>query len=416
MTSTPPARLAHGWTGVVTVLLIWIAVAWMPGATAAQPDRVVAIGDIHGAAPQFRALLTTVGLTDASQRWTGGRATLVQTGDFLDRGPGVKAVLDLLMRLETEADAAGGRVVVLLGNHETMNLMANMRDTTPELLASFATPRSESRREESYEAYVTLLADRAAVLGPLALDPLPRSEWMKTHPPGFFEYLDAFGSDGTYGRWLRAKPIVVRVGDSILMHGGLDPAREPATLEELNLGARHELETYDLYRKQLVERGIILPFFTFQETTTAIQQELNYWLTVLAPEGPPAPNTNVPVDREDRDHLAMLAEVQGMRLWSVIEENGPVWFRGFARWSEDQGLPLARSLTERYGVARIVVGHTIPPNRLITKRFGDRVFLIDTGMLTEYYSGQPSALEIEGSRVTAVYLDRRDPLVDTPQP
>ena len=72
-----------------------------------------------------------LGLTDSSQRWTGGRTTLVQTGDFMDRGAGVKAVLDLLMRLETEASAAGGRVVVLLGNHETMNLMANTRDTTP---------------------------------------------------------------------------------------------------------------------------------------------------------------------------------------------------------------------------------------------------------------------------------------------
>ena len=416
MTIAHPARLAHGWTGVVTVLLIWVSVAWMPRVASAQPDRVVAIGDIHGAAAQFRALLMIVGLTDSSQQWTGGRTTLVQTGDFMDRGPGVKAVLDLLMRLETEASAAGGRVVVLLGNHETMNLMANMRDTTPELLASFATPRSETRREESYEAYVALLADRAAVLGPLALDPVPRTEWMETHPPGFFEYRDAFGPDGTYGRWLRAKPVAARVGDSILLHGGLDPTREPTALEEINKGARRELETYDRYREQLVERGIILPFFTFQETIAAIQQELNYWLTLLAPEGPPAPNSNVRVDREDREHLAMLAETQGLRVWSVIEENGPVWFRGFARWDEDTGLPLARSLTERYGVARIVVGHTIPPNRLITKRFGDRVFLIDTGMLTGYYSGRASALEIEGSRVTAVYLDRREPLVETPQP
>ena len=73
-------------------------------------------------------------------------------------------------------------------------------------------------------------------------------------------------------------------------------------------------------------------------------------------------------------------------------------------------------MTKRYGVTRIVVGHTIPPTRLITPLFGDRVFLIDTGMLTGHYSGQASALEIEGSRVTAVYLDRRATLVDTPRP
>ncbi len=408
------ARITPWWTGVVTwLLLIWVSVT---GVAAAQPERVVAIGDIHGAVAQFRRLLETVGLTDSSQRWTGGRTTLVQTGDFMDRGAGVKAVLDLLMRLETEASAAGGRVVVLLGNHETMNLMGNVRDTTRELLASFATPRSTARREEAYEAYLALLADRAAVLGPLASDPLPRTEWMKAHPPGFFEYMDALGPDGTYGRWLRAKPVVARVGDSIFLHGGLHPAREPTDLDEINKGARRELESYDRYMEQLVERGIILPFFTFEETTAARQQELIYWLTLVNPEGPPAPDGGVAPRREDLEYLRMLVQAQEMRFWSVIEEDGPVWFRGFARWDDDEGLPQARSLTERYGVARIVVGHTIPATRLITPRFGNRVFLIDTGMLVGYYTGRPSALEIEGTQVTAVYLDRRETLVNTPQP
>ena len=404
-----PRRIAPRWGVVTGLVLFWVSVA---GVAAAQPDRVVAIGDIHGAVGQFRLLLETVGLTDSSQRWTGGRTTLVQTGDFMDRGPGVKAVLELLMRLETEASAAGGRVIVLLGNHETMNLMANTRDTTPALLASFATPGSETRREEAYDTYVALLADRAAVLGPLAQDPLPRADWMEAHPPGFLEYMDALGPDGTYGRWLRAKPVVVQVGDSILLHGGLDPTREPTDLDEINTGARREIETYDRYREELVERGIILPFFTFQETTTAVQQELDYWVALLAPMGPPAPGDDVVLlSRNDRELVSMMVEMGAMRSWTVIEENGPVWFRGFAHWNEREGLALARSLTERYGVTRIVVGHTIPPTRLITPLFGDRVFLIDTGMLAGHYSGRASALEIEGSRVTAVYLDRPETLV-----
>ena len=416
MTVTRPACSAHRRTGIVTwLVLTWAWVAGIPGAAAAQPDRVVAIGDIHGAAAQFLTVLETVGLVDSNQRWTGGRTTLVQTGDFMDRGAGVRTVLDLLMRLEREASAAGGRVVVLLGNHETMNLMANVRDTTPELLASFETPRSKARREEAYSAYLTLLADRAAVLGPLAPDPLTRADWMEAHPPGFFEYLDAFGPDGTYGRWLRTKPVIARVGDSILLHGGLQPTRELTDLAEINELARRELETYDGYRVRLTERGVILPFYTFEETTAAVQLELQAWVTRLAPTGPPAPDAEATLTPGDREHVEMLLALQDLRTWSLIDEDGPVWFRGFARWEEDEGLPRARSLTERYGVARIVVGHTIPASRLITSRFGDRVFLIDTGMLTEYYSGRPSALEIERNRVTAVYLDRSVPLVDTPE-
>ena len=397
---------------MTALLLIWVSIAWMPGVAAAQPDLVVAIGDIHGAAAQFRDMLEVTGLTDSSGRWTGGRTTLVQTGDFMDRGPGVKDVLDLLMRLETEAAAAGGRVVVLLGNHEAMNLMTITRDTNPELLASFATPRSETRREEAYAAYVALLAERAAVLGAIAPEPLPRADWMEAHPPGFFEYMDALGPDGTYGRWLRTKSVVARVGDTILLHGGLhpDPTKAPTDLAEINERARRELETYDRYREWLADRGVILPFYTFRETGAAVRRELEAWVIRVAPEGPSPP---VALTSEDREQVEMLLALQDdVPTWSVICAtlptgnqspgcHGPVWYRDFARWEADAGLPLARSLTERYGVTRFVVGHTRPPTLEITSRFGDRVFLIDTGMLTEFYSGRPSALEIDGDQVTA---------------
>ena len=138
-------------------------------------------------------------------------------------------------------------------------------------------------------------------------------------------------------------------------------------------------------------------------------------MELVAFTGPPAPDDNVLLSRDDRELINMMVEMGSMRSWTVIDENGPVWFRGFARWEEDEGLPQARSLTTRYGVTRIVVGHTIPPTRLITPLFGDRVFLIDTGMLVGHYSGRASALEIEGGRVTAVYLDRRETLVNPPQ-
>ena len=423
-----PARVAHRWTGIVTsLLLVWVSMAWMPVVGAAQADRVIAIGDIHGASGQFRALLEVTGLTDSSQRWTGGRTTLVQTGDFTDRGAGVRAVIDLLMRLETEAAAAGGRVIVLLGNHETMNLMAILRDVSPAAMASFETPESERRRAEAYDAYVALMGDRAEVLGPLLPDPLPRAAWMAAHPPGFFEYMEALGPDGTYGRWLMEKQVVARVGDSILLHGGLHPTKSPADLSELTDKARDEIATYYQYRKRLVEEGLILPFFTYEETTSAVQQELDYWVELVAPTGPPGPNS-VSLSRDDRELVNMLIEMGDMRFWSVIdvEQDGPMWFRGFARWEEDDGLPQARSLTERYGVTRIVVGHSIPATRQITARFGDRIFLIDTGMTfakitrgsasavqidEERVTGRVSALEIDGDQVTAVYLDRREPLV-----
>ena len=65
-------------------------------------------------------------------------------------------------------------------------------------------------------------------------------------------------------------------------------------------------------------------------------------------------------------------------------------------------------LLDQYSVSHFVVGHTILSEMRITARFGARVFLIDTGMLSSHYQGgRASALEIEDDRITAVYLDER---------
>lgn len=98
---------------LAVAVVLWTAVG-------AAAERIVAVGDIHGNVQGFQAILRAADLLDGEGRWAGGDVTLVQTGDFVDRGPGVRAVMDLLMRLETEAAQAGGRVVVLLGNHEVM--------------------------------------------------------------------------------------------------------------------------------------------------------------------------------------------------------------------------------------------------------------------------------------------------------
>ena len=84
--------------------------------TAAHSQRTVAIGDIHGDYDALVSILSEARLIDDSLSWSGGEATLVQLGDFLDRGEHTRAVMDLLMKLQEEAPAAGGRVVVLTGN------------------------------------------------------------------------------------------------------------------------------------------------------------------------------------------------------------------------------------------------------------------------------------------------------------
>ena len=74
--------------------------------------------------------------------------------------------------------------------------------------------------------------------------------------------------------------------------------------------------------------------------------------------------------------------------------------------------PTLDSILERMKARAIVIGHTTVLPGKITARLGGRVIQIDTGMVNgEFYpGGVPSALELQGDKVTAIYLDRREPL------
>src|SRR5688500_12268013 len=179
---------------LVTVALLCAPVS--PVVAQGAP-RLVAIGDIHGEFDGFKRILQAAGLADASGRWTGGRTQLIQTGDYTDRGTGTRAVLDLLMQLESQALSAGGRAFVLLGNHELMNLIGDTRDVTREIFATFADANSEKKRHDAWEQYAKLGAAKIAKGEPVpAVYAQSREAWMTTHPPGYAEYRDAFAPRG----------------------------------------------------------------------------------------------------------------------------------------------------------------------------------------------------------------------------
>lgn len=363
------------------------------------PSRLVAVADIHGDLAAFTSILRAANLIDKGGRWSGGRARFVQTGDFTDRGPDVKRIMDLLRALETSSRRAGGRVDVLLGNHEVMNLVGLYRDVNPAVYATFADDESETRRERAYAAH-TRLADRRAQhfeTRPAIYDVSDRKAWMEARPPGFIEHAAALAQNGQYGRWLRDKPVALDAGGTILMHAGIDPAAAPESIDALNRAVRDDLRRYDRARKHLADRGLILPFFTLAETMAAVAAEAE---AIQAGRGGPV----------DAEHIEMLQIALGIGESSLLAGDGPLWFRGFATWSDAEGGELVGSLLERYRARRFVTGHTV--QREITSRFDHRIFLIDTGMLRAVYRGRASALEISGKQISAVYTDGRKLLQD----
>ncbi len=214
-------------------------------------DRVVAIGDIHGDFEAFVSILQTAGLVNDRNRWIGGAATLVQTGDFTDRGSEVRAVMDLLMSLEAQAESAGGRVEVLLGNHEVMNLMRDVRDVNPQVYASFIDGESEARRKTAFRAYRRLRMSRLSASITASDLRQQEDDWMAAHPPGFLEYQEALGLRGHYGRWLRAKPVAIQLDDTIFLHAGISPELADLRLADINERVWRELEAFDAYQPEL---------------------------------------------------------------------------------------------------------------------------------------------------------------------
>jgi hypothetical protein len=191
-------------------------------------ERVIAFADVHGAYAELRTLLRDSGVVDAADRWAAADAHVVSLGDLLDRGAGSRQVLDLLMRLQEEARMAGGRLHVVLGNHEAMNLLGDLRYVDAQEYAGYADLESAAERE-------------AARLAPIDGCSTPCPSFDERFPPGYFGHRAAFAPDGRYGRWLLGLPVAIRIGDTLYMHGGLGPELSQLSLTDLNRRYRASL-------------------------------------------------------------------------------------------------------------------------------------------------------------------------------
>jgi Calcineurin-like phosphoesterase len=403
MLRPPFSASNHHRAGISALLfLVLVGLAWAePAKTPAdQREAVVAIGDVHGDFDDFVIILQRAGLIDAQHHWTGGRTTLVQVGDLLDRGPKAREVMDLVISLEKEAPKAGGRVVSLLGNHEMMNIMGDLRYVTAENYAAYADSNSAERQKSAYQEYVKWRNSHAQLLAELPQPmELTEAEWMARHPLGFVEQREAFSPNGSYGKWLREHSAVAKIGEVIFLHGGIHPNLAHLKLDTINSHIRDEIKAFDSAKQGLVDQKVILPFFTLQEITAAVQAELTAERKSLVPS--------------DQQKQARLVGFLGYGDWLSVRVDGPLWFRGYDQWSEEEGSAQIGKVLESYNAKRIVVGHTVQKGGRMRPRFGNRVFLIDTGMLSSYYpGGRPSALEIlDDAKFTAEYTDQQMVLV-----
>ena len=241
-----------------------------------QPTRWVAVSDIHGQAGLFLSLLRAHKVVDAQDQWSYGDGVLVIAGDVFDRGPQQTEALWAIYRLAQQAQAAGGSVQLLLGNHESMALAGDLRYQHPKYLA------------------VARLLGRGVS--------------------------ELYGKDTELGQWLRSRATLLKLGDTLFVHGGISP--------------------------ELPQR---------------------------------APDMGALNDkvRARMDH-ARKALVDDAQAGWLFGGQGPLWYRGYFELPR-ASLAEVEALLARFGVKRIVVGHTTHAE--IVSLYGGRVIGIDAALM-----------------------------------
>lgn len=164
--------------------------------------KVVALSDIHGQYELMLKLLKANNVIDDKNHWNFGKGHLVINGDNLDRGDRVLDILWYLFYLQKEAEKAGGKVHVLLGNHEIMVLNGDVRYL-------------HKKYRYTSALFQTL-------------------------------YNNFFKEGSVLGDWIASHQVMLSVNEKLFLHAGVSP-----TILDLKLSIK---EVNELFRKQIIRR------------------------------------------------------------------------------------------------------------------------------------------------------------------
>jgi hypothetical protein len=372
-----------------------------------ENPHIVVIGGVKGAANTVAALLQHLELIDAEQHWSGGDTILIQTGDLVDEGENVRATLDLFMRLQSEAVDAGGQVIVVMGNHEAMNMLGELRDVNYTAYQHFADSDSEDRQRQAWQQWLTWRQRRAEALAEnFEATAEIEAEWFAAHPPGWAEYADSMRPEGVYGSWLRSLPVAVEIDEVLFIHGGISPDFVDRDVATINRRAAEEIARFDAYREFMVRKGLSLPTASVCEMSEILKEEIEY-LNDLG-------SSRRKIVQRRRSDVQEIAEIGRVGSWVLLDSQGPLWFRGAAKGAEEELGPHMNSILDAFDVDRMVTGQSAGRERIIRTRFDNRVLLTSIEMSDDPYvrGGKPAALEIEEGDFFVVTLNSREVLID----
>ena len=211
-------------------------------------ERIIAVGDIHGDFDQLIAVLRSAEVIDRKNRWIAGRTHLVQLGDLPDRGPDTLKVFEFLEKLESQAKRKRGRVHVLIGNHDAMNMWGRLNYVTPEEYEAFVTRNSERNRDYEYIETVKWIKKNVPEEEWPDFEDGFEQEWYAARPLGWIEHRWAWSPQGEIGEWVLGHLTVLKINDTLFLHGGLGPEFADLSIDEINLAVQTILQKSDGHR------------------------------------------------------------------------------------------------------------------------------------------------------------------------
>jgi len=336
-------------------------------------ERVVAFADVHGAYSELTALLQSQGVVDADLHWSAGKTHLVSLGDLLDRGDDSRKVMDLLMRLQPEAIAAGGHVHVVIGNHEAMNVLGDLRYVSRGEYAAYMGDEDAATRDARRKEFLARQSGRT------------EADFDRLFPPGYFGQRKLLGPDGKYGKWILAQPALIVVNDTVYMHGGPSLTLGNRSVARLDRDYSAAVDAYLSTEAALREAGLIEFEDLYGQRAALAQARLD----------------SVPADDRKTSLAPLVARFAQADDDPLIGANGPNWYRGAALCNECAEADVLRPFLRQVGVKRVVVGHTVARNGTVASRFDGALVKLDAGMNQAFFHGRPAALisDASGSRV-----------------
>jgi len=399
--------LVTGWSAQPTLASDQKSWRW------ASVDRIVVVPDIHGAYPAVVRLLQATSLVDDSLHWIGSDAHLVSLGDLLNRGPESRKVMDLLIRLQQEATVAGGRVHVLVGNHELMNLIGDLRYVAKQEYLAFAGEEDAAARDDRFNLFQNTSDDA------FETEADARRAFDDQYPPGFFAHRKAFMADGHYGQWLTSLPAFIVVNDTAFVHGGLPPMVAASDPGDFNRMFHVLISRYLELWQELVEAGV-LPDDQSEDPRDLARAILEESDLSSCAEGSATSCKSVLAidagsDAATANAANRIGEFIAVSDAPVFSTEGPFWYRGASYCRNIFARPILDASLANLGASNVVVGHTRTPDARVHVRHDNRMTQLDTSMLVEHYpNGRPAALIIENGQRIVQYLDpdeRRAPVV-----